>query len=1058
MAEKGVPSEDFLLSLHQNLGEAMRNPELGLEFARITRTLREQRFARGKTDVKEIEVDGRLRFRVNVGDRLGADVYFGSYREMVDIEALCRVLSPGDTVVDAGANFGFVSVMAADRISQHGRVIAFEPDGAARALLADNIKLNRFSRRITVVPRCLSNEDAMVRFHSMQESAFSGMADNGRAKSKEVVMVPAQRLDSAAKELKLKRIDVLKIDVEGFEYAVLEGGLGILGKSPDPLVMFEVSSKNLDEKRREYLNKVLGGLVSDDWEMWAYAIERNELARVASTEELLGGGIGNAFLARKDSARLGKLRDAYEAIVSSRLLPAALQRYLGSAGGQEASKESPHALQRLLWNSFTTELTSRLHEGQAKARAEAQRYLAQLESSSAALQHERAQRELASQRGEQGAAEIARLQTRVAHAEQARDQLQADLHSLRADLAAEQGRTAAMAHDIKELNIIINQRDSARMAAEERLGAESVRAREAGAALAEQRQALDAERVRIRTMEEEIRAFQQRLFEAELLRKLAEERLAAESARSGETSAGAEKLREAAEAEKKRVFDLELKVRDLQEIIKQRDAARMLAEERLATEFGRIKALEANGEDQRAKLVALAQANEALSVDRAALEQKLKQTLAAGAEEAARLAQEGDRLNQLLAATDRRLEELTADASRNDTTIRTLNDTLSARDARVASLEQELIATRKSLRESEGQLRQLRAALEQSDQAIGKLDERMAAETGRAREAARAAADAIADLQRRIEAERQKSGELESKLRDLRIIIAERDAARAGVEEKLAAEVKRGKEIAQRASESLAEWRNRSAEEGRRLAATEEKLRGAEQMAAQFAKARAELEDLHRATAAKHREEVRQAAEVAAAQQKKILAERQRAEGLDALVRQLQAALEQQKTEAARSAASHAESLEERRKQAESLEARIRDLESAHAEQARGVLELGERMQQDAERAREALRGEAEVAATAQQRAAELEHELSELHVIMKQRELEWHRSGKRLAQEIAQLTAELKTTQMELADLRLEMQQVKESRANLEREFEATLQRRIQRWLKREPASSGRS
>ena len=100
----------------------MRAPDLGPEFAKLTRVIREKRFKRGVTEIQEVTVDGRLRFQVDVGSRLGADVYFGSYRELLDIEAFARVIEPADTMIEVGANFGFVSITVADCTSAKARI------------------------------------------------------------------------------------------------------------------------------------------------------------------------------------------------------------------------------------------------------------------------------------------------------------------------------------------------------------------------------------------------------------------------------------------------------------------------------------------------------------------------------------------------------------------------------------------------------------------------------------------------------------------------------------------------------------------------------------------------------------------------------------------------------------------------------------------------------------------------------------------------------------------------------------------------------------------------
>jgi hypothetical protein len=60
------------------------------------------------------------------------------------------------------------------------------------------------------------------------------------------VEVPLKRLDSVVKELRLKRVDAIKIDVEGAEIQVLKGAVNTITKFR-PLIIIEVRNRNIDE-------------------------------------------------------------------------------------------------------------------------------------------------------------------------------------------------------------------------------------------------------------------------------------------------------------------------------------------------------------------------------------------------------------------------------------------------------------------------------------------------------------------------------------------------------------------------------------------------------------------------------------------------------------------------------------------------------------------------------------------------------------------------------------------------------------------------------------------
>ncbi|HNC24015.1 MAG TPA: FkbM family methyltransferase, partial [Opitutaceae bacterium] len=407
-------------------------------------------------------------------------------------------------------------------------------------------------------------------------------------KPREVVMVPTQRLDSTARELKLKRIDVLKIDVEGFEYAVLEGAAGILARTPDPIVMYEVSPKNLDDKRREQFRKLFVSMAGEGWESWAYAIDRNELVQVETFDALVSGNHTNVFLGRSGSARLAKLRESYQGIVTTRLLPLALRRMIGAPETTEAEGNSPHSLQRLLWNSFINDLTARLHQHYAQLKSDAMKVQARLEASAGALEHERAQREQANQRGEQHATEAAKLLGRLEQLQEERTGHETELKTLRSAVEAERQRVAAMTHDLKELNVIIQQRDAARMAAEGKLAAETSRALAAESAAAELRKVGDTDRQRASALEQTISELRSAISEKERGQVRLEERIATETRQVEETIARLGEARQGCEAERQKANQLGQKIAELQRVIEQRDAAQVELERKLAAESGRV--------------------------------------------------------------------------------------------------------------------------------------------------------------------------------------------------------------------------------------------------------------------------------------------------------------------------------------------------------------------------------------------------------------------------------------------------------------------------------------
>ncbi len=145
---------------------------------------------------------------------------------------LPRLLEPGDTVFDVGANHGVYALPLARRVGPGGRVVAFEPGEDAASLLARSAAVAGLSwldlRRAAVADR-----DGRAGFAGSGEAAR--LVDTGAGRE-----LPCLRLDTVWRELGRPDVALLKIDVEGTEERVFAGGRELLGET-SPVVMFEIS-------------------------------------------------------------------------------------------------------------------------------------------------------------------------------------------------------------------------------------------------------------------------------------------------------------------------------------------------------------------------------------------------------------------------------------------------------------------------------------------------------------------------------------------------------------------------------------------------------------------------------------------------------------------------------------------------------------------------------------------------------------------------------------------------------------------------------------------------
>lgn len=134
--------------------------------------------------------------------------------ETATLAELRAVLRPGDVLLDIGAFIGAYTLLGSRLVGPEGRVVAFEPDGRARARLERNLRRNG-AANVTVLPYAVGDHDGPVRFSASGDSV--GHVD-ARGDS-DVEMVT---LDGICAALGVTP-DVIKMDIEGGELSVIPG-------------------------------------------------------------------------------------------------------------------------------------------------------------------------------------------------------------------------------------------------------------------------------------------------------------------------------------------------------------------------------------------------------------------------------------------------------------------------------------------------------------------------------------------------------------------------------------------------------------------------------------------------------------------------------------------------------------------------------------------------------------------------------------------------------------------------------------------------------------------
>ena len=185
----------------------------------------------------------------------------GGYYESIELDLLERLAAASHTILDVGANIGIHACVGAMHLPEDGRVIAFEPVPNNIAALRRNIAQNELSDRIRVEEMAVGESTGETEIHLAPASTNHSLGAGVVANSRATVPVHVTSLDDYVTSLGAgASVDILKIDVEGYDGYALRGATALL-KEHQPTLLIEFVPSQLVQAGftpAEFLSLVFG--------------------------------------------------------------------------------------------------------------------------------------------------------------------------------------------------------------------------------------------------------------------------------------------------------------------------------------------------------------------------------------------------------------------------------------------------------------------------------------------------------------------------------------------------------------------------------------------------------------------------------------------------------------------------------------------------------------------------------------------------------------------------------------------------------------------------------
>ena len=200
----------------------------------------------------------KLIIRIFPGNEVYRSIFVNGIYDPNLIVILNNLLPQEGTLIDAGANMGYVSLLASRVLNENGKIYALEPSQRDFERLIDNVSINHLSKIISCHNIALSDKSgtAQLMIATEERSALNTLGTAFSFKGVEKVKiedVKTMSLDEFITNEGINHVDVLKLDLEGSELKALQGAVNTIQRYRPAVVLginqnaLKASGASLDE-------------------------------------------------------------------------------------------------------------------------------------------------------------------------------------------------------------------------------------------------------------------------------------------------------------------------------------------------------------------------------------------------------------------------------------------------------------------------------------------------------------------------------------------------------------------------------------------------------------------------------------------------------------------------------------------------------------------------------------------------------------------------------------------------------------------------------------------
>jgi FkbM family methyltransferase len=249
----------------------------------------------GRIDQQIVVRDG-VTYDLDLSQGIDFAIFLANMYERRTRAALRKLVTPGSLVLDIGANIGAHTLSLAQLVGPGGRVMAFEPTDFAFRKLSRNLELNpSLAARVDAYHCFLTAGDGTGVPNAIHSSwpltVEAGLHAKHLGRAMQTGAAQARSLDSILNERAHRKVQLVKLDVDGFECDVLRGATALL-RDTRPIFVMELAPYVLEE-RGTSLDELLSHFLSSGYVFYDERTRNPLPSSVGELQQMItnGGGI-----------------------------------------------------------------------------------------------------------------------------------------------------------------------------------------------------------------------------------------------------------------------------------------------------------------------------------------------------------------------------------------------------------------------------------------------------------------------------------------------------------------------------------------------------------------------------------------------------------------------------------------------------------------------------------------------------------------------------------------------------------------------------------------------